>query len=312
MARSESKSARAFFSDSNKVCSEISRVTFRLEPNGFPPWVSLTLPRLKGGGFFPASPRNAGFRRAYSQSTGVFRLRVSLGDDPQTFDSHVFGRVGVGGGFDTRDRSTPDRRAKGRRFCIRIRSKAWSRQRTGRPGRSACCSTGLYIRPGAAVRRMRRPAMIFACLVLASAWQDSILQRRTKSKYSRPQNHRLLSPPLKDEALRRYLVILVPKEMHQHEKVRSPRNARSQTRPDQKCAASPALKGRGRIAQTPKASVRCFLLLDVLAHNADGRASAGGGKVGRRPEHASPVPVGDIGAKASKHTTGGSLQAIHQ
>ena len=55
----------------------------------------LTLPRLKAEDSFPASTRNAGFRRSYSQSTGVSRLRVSLGDDPQTFDSHVPGSVGV-------------------------------------------------------------------------------------------------------------------------------------------------------------------------------------------------------------------------
>ena len=55
----------------------------------------LTLPRLKAEDSFPASTRNAGFRRSYSQSTGVSRLRVSFGDDPQTFHTHVFGSVGV-------------------------------------------------------------------------------------------------------------------------------------------------------------------------------------------------------------------------
>ena len=44
---------------------------------------------------FPASTRNAGSRQTDSQSTGVSRLRVSLGDDPQTFRSHVFGSVPV-------------------------------------------------------------------------------------------------------------------------------------------------------------------------------------------------------------------------
>ena len=52
-------------------------------------------PPPEGGGFFPASTRNAGFRQTDSQSTGVSRLRVSLGDDPQTFRSHVFGSVPV-------------------------------------------------------------------------------------------------------------------------------------------------------------------------------------------------------------------------
>ena len=55
----------------------------------------MTLPRLKPEDTVPASTRNAGFRQSDTQSTGVFRLRVSLGDDPQTFASHVFGSVGV-------------------------------------------------------------------------------------------------------------------------------------------------------------------------------------------------------------------------
>ena len=55
----------------------------------------MTLPRLKAEDSFPASTRNAGFRQSNSQSTGVYRLRVSLGDDPQTFDPHVFGSVCV-------------------------------------------------------------------------------------------------------------------------------------------------------------------------------------------------------------------------
>src|SRR6516164_6508459 len=55
----------------------------------------LTLPRLKVGDCFPASTRNAGLRQTDSQSTGVSGVRVSLGDDPQTFGSHVFGGVPV-------------------------------------------------------------------------------------------------------------------------------------------------------------------------------------------------------------------------
>src|SRR6516165_4279905 len=55
----------------------------------------LTLPRLKVGDCFPASTRNAGLRQTDWQSTGVSRLRVSLGNDPETFGSHVFGSVPV-------------------------------------------------------------------------------------------------------------------------------------------------------------------------------------------------------------------------
>ena len=47
-----------------------------------------------------------------------------------------------------------------------------------------------------------------------------------------------------------------------------------QIAPDREMRGKPGPSGRGRIAQTRKASVRCFLLLDVLAHKADGRASA--------------------------------------
>ena len=38
-----------------------------------------------------------------------------------------------------------------------------------------------------------------------------------------------------------------------------------------KIRGKPRPSGRGRIAQVPKASVRCFLLLDVLPPNVDGR-----------------------------------------
>src|SRR5215475_305065 len=54
-----------------------------------------TLPGLKAGVSIPASTCNAGLRQTDSQSTGVFRLRVSLGDDSQTFGSHVPGGVPV-------------------------------------------------------------------------------------------------------------------------------------------------------------------------------------------------------------------------
>ena len=70
----------------------------------FSPSRPLTLPRLKVWASFPASTRNAGFRQTDSQSTGVSRLRLSLGDDPQTFRSHVYGSSSpAGGGCDTRD-----------------------------------------------------------------------------------------------------------------------------------------------------------------------------------------------------------------
>ena len=54
-----------------------------------------TLPGLKARDSIPGSTCNAGWRQSDVQSTGVFRLRVSLGDDPQTFGSHVFGSVPV-------------------------------------------------------------------------------------------------------------------------------------------------------------------------------------------------------------------------
>ena len=54
-----------------------------------------TLPGLKARDSIPGSTCNAGLRQTDSQSTGVFRLRVSLGDDSQTFDSYVLGSVAV-------------------------------------------------------------------------------------------------------------------------------------------------------------------------------------------------------------------------
>src|SRR5215475_6518055 len=54
-----------------------------------------TLPGLKAGDSIPASTCNAGLRQSDSQSTGVSRLRVSLGDDSQTFGSDVLGGVPV-------------------------------------------------------------------------------------------------------------------------------------------------------------------------------------------------------------------------
>src|SRR6266581_204864 len=43
-------------------------------------------------------------------------------------------------------------------------------------------------------------------------------------------------------------------------------------------------------------SIRRLLLLYVLAHDADGRSSAGGSEVAGRPEHAFPVALADVGA----------------
>src|SRR5215469_14227731 len=54
-----------------------------------------TLPGLKARDSIPGSICNAGFGQSDSQSTGVFRLRVSLGDDSQTFGSYVLGSVPV-------------------------------------------------------------------------------------------------------------------------------------------------------------------------------------------------------------------------
>ena len=43
-------------------------------------------------------------------------------------------------------------------------------------------------------------------------------------------------------------------------------------------------------------SVRSFLLLDVLAHDADRRSAAGGSEVTWRPEHTLPVTLADVRA----------------
>src|SRR5215469_7831828 len=52
-------------------------------------------PGLKARDSIPGSTCSAGLRQSDAQSTGVFRLRVSLGDDSQTFHSYVLGRVAV-------------------------------------------------------------------------------------------------------------------------------------------------------------------------------------------------------------------------
>ena len=83
-----------------------------------------TLPGLKARDSIPGSTCNAGLRQTNSQSTGVFRLRVSLGDDPQTFGSYVLGRVAVPEVVrSTPTTSTPARRAKGRRSDSRMRNR---------------------------------------------------------------------------------------------------------------------------------------------------------------------------------------------
>src|SRR6266702_619169 len=59
-------------------------------------------------------------------------------------------------------------------------------------------------------------------------------------------------------------------------------------------------------------SIRRLLLLYVLAHDADGRSSAGGSEVAGRPEHAFPVALADVGALLAQQATGNTLEAVHE
>ena len=58
--------------------------------------------------------------------------------------------------------------------------------------------------------------------------------------------------------------------------------------------------------------MRCLLLFDVLAHDADGCASTRRCEVRRRPQHALPVPSLDVGPVFAQQAAGDALEAIHQ
>src|SRR6266702_6415450 len=59
-------------------------------------------------------------------------------------------------------------------------------------------------------------------------------------------------------------------------------------------------------------SIRRLLLLYVLAHDADGRSSAGGSEVAGRPEHAFPVALADVRALPAQQATGNTLETVHE
>ena len=63
-----------------------------------------------------------------------------------------------------------------------MRNRAWSMERTYAPEQSACCSSGLCMPPGAAVLRMRHPAMITRAW-FSPAPSGLNLQNRDRPRY---------------------------------------------------------------------------------------------------------------------------------
>ena len=96
----------------------------------------------------------------------VARMKVisHLGpiDDPETFDSHVLGSDGVPEvlGSIPRTWPLPIGERKVVVFVSAFGAELGRRKEPVYPDEVLCCSTGLYTRPGAAVRQLRRQAMI--------------------------------------------------------------------------------------------------------------------------------------------------------